>query len=73
LETSPAAASARDGPERTSARRERRLILEDKLARLVQVNFGYKAPPGGHEDSVAFGMLDTILASVRALACTRNW
>jgi predicted Zn-dependent peptidase len=42
---------------------ERRLVLEDKLARLVGVNFAYKAPPGGHEDSFAFGILDTILAS----------
>jgi predicted Zn-dependent peptidase len=42
---------------------ERRLVLEDKLARLTQVNFAYKGPPAGDRDAAAFDLLDTLLAT----------
>jgi predicted Zn-dependent peptidase len=41
---------------------ERRETIEDKLARLPQVLMAYKAPRGNTPDSVALGVLGTILA-----------
>lgn len=41
---------------------ERRLTMQDKLARLPQVLIAYKAPRGSSADSIALGVLGTILA-----------
>ena len=42
---------------------ERRVTMQDKLARLPQVLIAYKTPPGSSPDSIALSVLGTILAS----------
>jgi zinc protease len=42
---------------------ERRLRLDDKLARLTQLNMVYKIPPGNHADTPSLAVLNNILTS----------
>jgi len=44
---------------------ERRAVLEDRLARLPQLNLAYKTVPGDHPDYPALDLLTTVLATGR--------
>ena len=45
---------------------ERRLVMEDPLARLSRIDIGYKIPAAGSKDDEALSVLGTVLASGRS-------
>jgi predicted Zn-dependent peptidase len=50
----------------TTQNAERRLTLEDGLARLARIDMVFRIPPGSSPDSDALGVLATILSSGRS-------
>jgi zinc protease len=58
----PAAVDMSEPPQKE----ERRLTLEDPLARLPRLDFAYKVPPSDSPDTEAIGVLSTILSGGRS-------
>ena len=50
----------------TTQTEERRLAIDDAMARLSRVDIGYKAPPMGSDDDEALSVLGTVLSGGRS-------